>query len=238
MMKRHYIIAISILGLLLPGCSAFEYLDGSSQRQVGEFNANKEVMLQEIDRLQQENRELEEQNEYLQKKYGYQTNLNSPAKTSEPVTHMDDQIFDLEVEDNEPEIEIQQQPDTQADYQLTEKELDNAVNKEFDIINQNASAVSAPDIYNKDISSLKIKVLTGNGNIHSAQLMKKKLVGMGYPVSKIGSAPRSNFKQNTIYFSQSCKDDAVRLVSDYGGDIVVKPLTWHSVFDLIVVAAR
>ncbi len=238
MMKRQYIIAILILGFFSQGCIAFKYPDGSSQKQIIELNASNEAMLQEIERLQQENKELEEQNEYLQTKHGDQTNSNSQDNQLEPMADSDEQIFDFKVENNEPENEYQEQLNDQTDYELTEKELNNAVEKEFAIINQNASMVSGSGNSRKDISKLKIKVLSGNGNINSAKFMKNKLISMGYLVSRIGSAPRSNFKQNTIYFSQSSKDDAFRLVSDYGGNIVAKPLTWNSVFDLIVVAAR
>lgn len=81
-----------------------------------------------------------------------------------------------------------------------------------------------------------IKVLSGNGEILSARVLAKRITDLGYRVSAVAFAPRSNFLQHTIYFAAPFKEDARRIALASGGAAVCKPLTWRSKFDLIVVA--
>ncbi len=90
----------------------------------------------------------------------------------------------------------------------------------------------------KDIRQLKLKVLSGNGNIDSAKRMAKKLRNMGYEIELIHYAPRSNFSRNVVYFAPKFQKEAERLAFSLGGNTVVRPLTWGSVFDLIAVTGK
>ncbi len=90
----------------------------------------------------------------------------------------------------------------------------------------------------KDLRKLKIKVLSGDGNLSSAKQMAKRLIRMDYEIGVIGYAPRSNFKKNTVYFAPRSEKEGRNLVSSLGGNTILKPLTWPSVFDLIVVTAK
>jgi hypothetical protein len=90
----------------------------------------------------------------------------------------------------------------------------------------------------KDIGEVKIKTLSGNGDLHSAREMAKKLRKMGYKITAIDFAPRSNFVRNTVYYAPEFQNEARRLVSRLGGNTIVKPLTWSSIFDLIVVTGQ
>ncbi len=81
-----------------------------------------------------------------------------------------------------------------------------------------------------------IKVLSGNGEILSARVLAKRITDLGYRVSAVTYAPRSNFLQHTVYFAPPFKEDARRIALALGGAVVSKPLTWRSKFDLIVVA--
>ena len=83
---------------------------------------------------------------------------------------------------------------------------------------------------------LKIKVLSGNGKISSAKALSGKLTKLGYRVENIGMAPRSNFDVNTVYFAPEYKNEAQQMAARLGGDTIYKPLTWPSVFHVIVVA--
>lgn len=89
-----------------------------------------------------------------------------------------------------------------------------------------------------DIRSLKIKVLSGDGDLRSAQVMAEKLKKMGYETKAIDLAPQSSFSRDTVYFTSKSQQEAKQLVSRLGGDAVLKPLSWPSVFDLIVVTGR
>jgi adenylylsulfate kinase-like enzyme len=84
--------------------------------------------------------------------------------------------------------------------------------------------------------SVKLKVLSGTGKLFSAQKMTKTLYDMGYKAEKMDMAPRSNFTQDTVYYSKGHKDAAENIKKNLGSDTVIKPLSWNSVFDVIVVA--
>jgi hypothetical protein len=86
------------------------------------------------------------------------------------------------------------------------------------------------------IKNLKLKVLSGNGKLPTARLMSKKLIAMGYRVADIGTATRADYTVNTIYFASDYKTEAQQLAARLGGKTIAKPLTWSSVFHIIVVA--
>jgi hypothetical protein len=59
---------------------------------------------------------------------------------------------------------------------------------------------------------------------------------MGYRVEDIGTATRTDYEVNTIYFASDYKTEGQRLAARLGGKTIAKPLTWSSVFHIIVVA--
>ena len=89
-----------------------------------------------------------------------------------------------------------------------------------------------------DVGSLKIKVLSGDGNLASAREMAKRLGGMGYKIKAIDLAPQSSFLRDTVYFTSKSRQQAIRLLSHLGSNAILKPLTWPSVFDLIIVTGK
>jgi hypothetical protein len=86
------------------------------------------------------------------------------------------------------------------------------------------------------LKNLKVKVLSGNGKLPTARQMSKRLVAMGYKVEETGTANRTDYKVNTIYFASDYKTEAQSLAARLGGKTIAKPLTWSSVFHIIVVA--
>ena len=54
-------------------------------------------------------------------------------------------------------------------------------------------------------NGLKIKVLSGDGNISTARSLSKQLKQMGHKNVPIDYAPRSDFKTNTIYYSKNAR---------------------------------
>ena len=85
---------------------------------------------------------------------------------------------------------------------------------------------------NRDI---KIKVLSGNGDIGSAKKMARRLEEMGYQVSQVDFATRSNFEKDTVFFSKSAEEEAKRLVSSLGSNTTMREITWSSSYEIIVV---
>lgn len=88
------------------------------------------------------------------------------------------------------------------------------------------------------LRGLRIKVLSGDGDLTSAREMSKRLREKGLKIELIHYASRSNFSHNTVYSKPECQDKAKRLVSCLGGNTIYKPLTWPSVFDIIVVTGK
>jgi hypothetical protein len=113
--------------------------------------------------------------------------------------------------------------------------------KEVDITKRDETKKSADEkqvsaVRETDLRNLKVKVLSGNGKLPTAKDMSKRLTAMGYRVEEIGMANRTNYTANTIYFASDYKAEAQSLASRLGGKTIAKPLTWSSVFHIIVVA--
>ena len=113
--------------------------------------------------------------------------------------------------------------------------------KEVDISKKDEMKKSADEkraVEGKETSlkNLKVKVLSGNGKLPTARQMSKRLITMGYSVADIGTAARTDYTVNTIYFAPDYKTEAQRLAAQLGGKTIAKPLTWSSVFHIIVVA--
>lgn len=81
-------------------------------------------------------------------------------------------------------------------------------------------------------------MLSGDGDLSSAKEMAEKLTNMSYKIRLIHYAPRSNFSRNTVYFAARFQNEAKRLVLSLGGNAISKPITWFSIFDLIVVTGE
>ena len=89
-----------------------------------------------------------------------------------------------------------------------------------------------------DIKKLKIKVLSGTGDINSARRIASKLIKAGYEVKAVDFALRSNYQKDTVYFAKDYRKQAEHCVSTLGGGTVLKALTWPSAFHMIIVAGK
>jgi outer membrane protein len=83
---------------------------------------------------------------------------------------------------------------------------------------------------------LKIKVLSGDGEIDPARNAVKELKNAGHMAAAADFAPRSDFTRNTIYFDRKYRAQAEKIASRlHLPSTLLRPLTWTSEFDLIVV---
>jgi hypothetical protein len=87
-------------------------------------------------------------------------------------------------------------------------------------------------------SELGAEVLSGNGDLNSALKIAQRLKKMAYKMTRIDSAPRSDFSRNTVFFARNVESQGRRLVASLGGQTICKPLSWHSAFDLMVVIGK
>jgi predicted RNase H-like nuclease (RuvC/YqgF family) len=104
-----------------------------------------------------------------------------------------------------------------------------AKSREADIKESPAAGKSA------GLKSIRMKVLSGVVKIDSAKRMAKRLTAMGYKVESVAMAENADYPANTIYFTEKYKKEAKTLASKLGKNTIVKPLTWKSVFSIIVV---
>jgi hypothetical protein len=101
-----------------------------------------------------------------------------------------------------------------------------------------ARAAAAEAAKAKALKDIRIKVLNGNGKRHSARDMRGKLETLGYNVERIADAPTSNFSRNVVFYAKGMYEEAETLAETVGGSMYQKPLTWYSIFDLIVVTGK
>ena len=83
-----------------------------------------------------------------------------------------------------------------------------------------------------------IKVLSGDGDINSARAMANELKNLGYKVDHIEMAPRSSSTQNIVFYALNFQNEARRLADSLSGKPVLKPISWPSIFDIIVVTGK
>ena len=104
--------------------------------------------------------------------------------------------------------------------------------------NKYDTASSESNELKRDRPKVKMKVLSGDGDLNSAREMSKKLRNMGYETGIIHHALRSDFTHNIVYYKPQYEDIAKRLVLDLWGNTFYKPLTWPSAFDIMVVTGK
>ena len=85
------------------------------------------------------------------------------------------------------------------------------------------------------LKSIRITVLSGDGKIESAKQMAKRITSMGYKVESVGMADNSDYPASTVYFAPKYNKEAKTLAKKMGKETITKPLSWKSVFNIIVV---
>ena len=192
------------------GCGVFDFLRGDSDKHTKIATVKRDQIQEEVDRLRAENAD-------LTKRIGL---LKNESKSS-----IDETIREMA------KVEDEQKPLNQELAKLREEN-----NR---ITTENASFKEKLEEFQKKVlRDLKIKVLSGDGDLRSAKSMTKKLMGMDYEIRLIGYAPQSNFEKNTVYFKPDFEKEGKRLVSRLGANTLIKPLTWSSIFDLIIVTGK
>lgn len=88
------------------------------------------------------------------------------------------------------------------------------------------------------LRTVRIKVLTGDGDPASAARMAETVGGMGYRIEKVDLAPSAGFSRHTVFYAPDSRKDAENITSRLGGGAVARPLSWPSVFNIIVVTGK
>lgn len=202
---------------LLSGCAALQYFDGSSDEQVKKFTMSKEELQKEVESLQSGNESLREA---LDRKQAQLNTYDAKEKANlKAISDGQARIESLEKEKN-------------TLFEENKKLKSAAVVKEEALaekqVREQAQAAAAKE--------LRIKVLTGTGELSAARKLSKKLTDLGYKVERMDRAPTTNFSSDTVFFAKDKEKEAKELAGRLGKETVVKPMTWSSIFDIIVVA--
>jgi chromosome segregation ATPase len=220
-MPRNFsFILLLCIGFIFHGCSGFEHFDGSLKEDMADSEMRQDAIRDKIQNLTTENNELKKQIA-IDQEINKRTSISNAKKLviiSERNRSLNQEIIKFQ-EDNQRIIQ---------ENETLKKRLAR-------IKTQSETSVSRFHNASKKAGRLKIKVLSGDGDLNSAEKMAKNLRKIGYSIKSIDYAPRSDFEITTVYFAQNFKDKAKRLKSDLGINPVLKPLNWSSKFDLIVV---
>ena len=208
-MKRTFLIFACCL-VFLQGCSYFDEWNSSGSKAKDQPKMSKEEMRNEIQRLKEDNQKLRGQVNRLEKQTEKSKQLGAlTGKLKEENKRVQAEKSDLELKLSRIEEEKKA-----LESKLTDLEM------------------------RKDPSKINISVLSGDGEIKSALETSSLLRQLGYPVRRVGLAPRSSFKKNTVFFAENYKPAADELVKILGKQAGSKPLSWFSVYDIIVVTGK
>lgn len=210
-MLRRTMIATLMAALLAmtPGCSLFRSIDNSSPEEMRKFQATKDELWDQAQALEREKAAARKQ--------------------------LADQ--EAEIARVKKELIYWQNETAQADGRFVE------LNKTVEALNSQLKqppepAPQPPQKAAPQGKQLLIKVLAGNGKIAAAHRLAKKLEGMGYRIEGTDLARRWDYKVTTIFYGPGNKNDAAVMAKRLGKGVVLKPRTWRSVFNLVVVSGR
>ena len=214
-MKRGTILCL-ISVCLLSGCGVFRYFDGSSDEEIKKFSMSKNELQREVENLQSGNEALRKvvgQQQSRIEKFEEKDKANLKAVSEGQI-----RTESLEKEKN--------------DLLEENKTLKAAAAiKEVTLVEQQTRE-KAPAAAAKE---LRIKVLAGSGGLSAARKMSKTLKDLGYKVERLDRASTTHFRSDTVYYAKDSEKEAKELAGRLGKETVVKPLTWPSIFDIIVV---
>ena len=223
-MSRSFLITLILcIIFILQGCGALEYIDGSSKDEIEKFKMSKDEMWNELKKARKENIQLQDQVRALEKENQRtkDEHENSIKALRDQNELLNGQLIELKEEKqrltDEKRAHLQKAATLQADYETP-------LSESYEL--------------EKCLRGLKIKVLSGNGDLTSAREMSKRLREKGCKIESIHYASRSDFLHNVVYSKPKYQDKAKRLVSCLAGNTIYKPLTWPSAYDIIVVTGK
>ncbi len=83
-----------------------------------------------------------------------------------------------------------------------------------------------------------IQVVNGYGDPNSVIATADEIRILGYTVGHIEMVPQPDLIQNTIYYAPNFQDEAWHIAGGLAGKPGVMPISWPSVFDIVVVTGQ
>ncbi len=198
--------------LVLSGCMVERSV---YQKKVDEADS----LSKEVVSLQQHNKTLAEENEQLkQQVQKLSTEKQEPGGTAESAALA--------------------APSEKEAPKVTEEKITEPPKEKVSEPPQVAPAQTVPEKKDTGLKSIRIKVLSGNGKMSSAKKMAQRLTKLGYRVEVVGMATTPDYATDTVYYKSGFEKKAADMGKKLAGKTITKPLTWSSIFDIIVVAVR
>ncbi len=211
-MKKKYLLIFGIITVFLfSGCASLKCLDGSCERQIKELTVTGDEQKKEIAKLDAENKAKEKMISAKQEEL---------AKLQAEKDALSSKLKDIE----DQALKAQKEKEAQAikSENLTEKQ----------------AAPKAEGAMEAEGKPLKIKVLAGDGRLASARAMARRIEKGGLKVELVDLAPRADFSADTVFYLPDSEKAAKDLARSLGEKTRVKPLTWSSAFNIIVVTGK
>ncbi|MBM4271034.1 MAG: hypothetical protein FJ139_02580 [Deltaproteobacteria bacterium] len=248
MNAKVYFTGALLLCFVVSGCTMLRYFDDSSSEEIKKFEMSKDQMWNEMKKLRQENE-------------SYKQTLGSKR---EEINQLNRQVADLNKEVEKMKSEVERMAEVKTKEPTKGEVQEAAVTGQIAAVKEKEVAIEKPEVKEGasqvdavkkeevagketavpmkergiDIKNLRVKVLSGTGKMSSARVMAKKLTGMGYRIASVDMAPRKNFTTNTVFYAPDYRNEARDLTARLGENAVCKPLTWSSVFHIIVVSVQ
>jgi len=211
--KLSWMIVGIVTVFLFSGCASLKCLDGSCERQIQVLTITNDEMKKELTRLETEVKEKDKE---------VQSTKEEIAKLQSEKAALTAQVKDLQEY-----IERVKKDEKAAVKAETITEEEGLQKPEAAAIDKEAGA-----------KPLRIKVLSGDGRLASARAMARRIEKSGLKVEIVDHAPRSNFAEDTIYYTADAEKEAKEIAKSLGGKAVLKPMTWPSSFGIIAVTGR
>lgn len=252
MASKKMMVLVIAMAFLLSGCGMFRYIDGSSQEEIEQYE--NPLLWGKVTKLEQSEadhkrtiQELENEIKTVKKDL-----VQAQTEKDKKLETLRSQVRIL---GNEMDLDLQalagQGTDGGVQAIPLRKQSSGVGALKSDITDLKARlakleeasrkpVAEAPSVKGKkDVgkaSAIRIKVLSGTGDLAVAKKMTETLSQLGYKVGRVDLAPRSDFKAKVIYYAPGYQKTAQQIKEKLGQDVTVKSLSWKSAFHLIILA--
>ena len=92
-----------------------------------------------------------------------------------------------------------------------------------------AKAASAPE---------RIQILDGSGDMSNARRVKTLLTSKGFRIARIGKSDKGLWRRTVLYYKKDSERRAEQVAGAIPGRLLLRPLKWRSVYDIILVVGK
>ena len=238
--KLTALVFVFAITFLLSGCGFFRYIDGSSQEEIEQYE--NPVLWGKVAKLERneadQKRNIQELENDIKDVKGKLAQVQDDKKYIELKNQLD--VLGKELDMDLQGAPVKGKDGAQAAAPQKQSAIGVLKSDTADLKKRVAKLEGDdPGAATKDIGkrgSLRIKVLSGKKDMTAARKMTERLSRLGYQVSRVDRASKTGFTAKTIYYAPGFLPAALQLKEQLGKDMIVKPLTWKSAFNLIILA--